>query len=101
MTAQAAEAVGAPGGDIDWSPPWRREPLVEAIESRTGIDVMRPRGDRDALADEMRAKRLALPEQDTWHELVDELLSKHVEPELVQPTVIVDYPVELSPFAKA
>src|SRR3954449_6843117 len=101
MTAQAAEAVGALGGDIDWSPPWRRESLVEAIESRTGIDVLRTRGDRDALSDEMRAKRLALPEQDTWHELVDELLSKHVEPELVQPTLIVDYPVELSPFAKA
>jgi lysyl-tRNA synthetase class 2 len=101
MTAQAAEAVGAPADEIDWSPPWRREPLVEAIASRTGIDVMRTRGDRDALADEMRAKRLALPEQDTWHELVDELLSKHVEPELIQPTLIVDYPVELSPFAKA
>ena len=101
MTAQAAEAVGALGGDIDWSPPWTRESLVEAIQARTGIDVMRTRGDRDALADEMRAKRLALPEQDTWHELVDELLSKHVEPELIQPTLIVDYPVELSPFAKA
>ena len=35
-----------------------------------------------------------------WGKLVDELLSKHVEPKLIQPTFVLDYPVELSPFAK-
>ena len=101
MVPAAAGAAGTGDGEIDWSPPWRRERLVEAIEQRTGIDVLRTRGDREALAAEMREKGVAPPEQDTWHELVDELLSKHVEPELVHPTFIVDYPVELSPFAKA
>ena len=37
---------------------------------------------------------------DGWGKLVDELLSKNVEPKLIQPTFITDYPVELSPFAK-
>ena len=44
---------------------------------------------------------LEVPEsEETWAQLVDHLLSKHVEPELVQPTFLLDYPVELSPFAK-
>src|SRR5581483_2307566 len=40
------------------------------------------------------------PEEDTWPQLVDELLAKHVEPELREPTILLDYPVEMSPFAK-
>jgi lysyl-tRNA synthetase, class II len=86
-------------GPIDFSPPWRRETLVEAIESRTGINVMRfP--ERGALAAAMEEHGLHAPPDDTWPQLVDELLSKHVEPTLIEPTFLLDYPVELSPFAK-
>jgi lysyl-tRNA synthetase class 2 len=88
-------------GPIDFAAPWPRVPLRDAIAERTGIDVLADRGDRDALAARMRERGLGTPEQDTWHELVDELLSKYVEPELRDPTFLVDYPVELSPFAKA
>jgi lysyl-tRNA synthetase class 2 len=86
-------------GPIDFSPPWRRETLAGAIRERTGIDILSFR-ERDALAAEMRARGLTVPEQDTWPQLVDELLSKHVEPTLIEPTFLMDYPVELSPFAK-
>jgi lysyl-tRNA synthetase, class II len=41
-----------------------------------------------------------VPEEETWGQLVDHLLSKHVEPRLIAPTFLLDYPVELSPFAK-
>jgi lysyl-tRNA synthetase, class II len=98
LVAHVASAVGY-GGELDFSPPWRREKLVEAIRERTGIDIMRHR-DRDALAAEMESRGLAMPETDTWPQLVDELVSKHVEPTLEQPTILFDYPVELSPFAK-
>jgi lysyl-tRNA synthetase, class II len=86
-------------GPLDFSPPWRRETLAAAILNRTGIDILRFR-DRAALATEMAARGIAVPEDDTWPQLVDELLSKHVEPALIEPTFLFDYPVELSPFAK-
>ncbi|HEY6398105.1 MAG TPA: lysine--tRNA ligase [Solirubrobacteraceae bacterium] len=98
LVAYAAKEI-AYEGRLDFTPPWRRETVREAIESRTGVDIGRLR-ERDQLAAEMRARGLGVPEQDTWPQLVDELLSKYVEPRLAQPTFLFDYPVELSPFAK-
>jgi lysyl-tRNA synthetase class 2 len=93
-----ADQVGYQGPH-DFSPPWHRETLAGAILDRTGIDILAAR-DRDALAAAMRSRGLAVPEDDTWPQLVDELLSKHVEPTLTRPTFLLDYPVELSPLAK-
>ena len=87
-------------GEVDFSKPWRRIALNDAIAEETGIDVLEHR-DRDALLEAARAKGIELPQDETWPQLVDELLSKHVEPKLVNPTFVMDYPVELSPFAKA
>jgi lysyl-tRNA synthetase class 2 len=98
MVAYVAREAGY-AGPIRFSPPWTRERLVEAIKERTGIDVMAA-GEREALAEAMRAAGLSVPEDDSWPQLVDELVSKHVEPTLSQPTFLLDYPVELSPFAK-
>ena len=86
-------------GPLDFSPPWRRETVAEAILSRTGVDILHLR-ERDALAAKMRERGLHVPAEDSWPQLVDELLSKHVEPTLTEPTFLMDYPVELSPFAK-
>ena len=98
LVGYAASEVGY-SGELDFTPPWRREKLVDAIRDRTGIEILVHR-DRDALAAEMESRRIAVPERDTWPQLVDELVSKHVEPTLEQPTILFDYPVELSPFAK-
>jgi lysyl-tRNA synthetase class 2 len=87
-------------GEIDFATPWRRVTLREAILERTEIDVLAHR-DRDALVAAAREHEIALDPTETWPQLVDELLSKHVEPGLKDPTFITDYPVELSPFAKA
>jgi lysyl-tRNA synthetase, class II len=98
LVSFVASEVGY-SGEIDLTPPWRRETLPEAIRSRTGIDIMEA-SDRDALAEAMRARGLAVPENESWPKLVDELVTKHVEPTLLEPTFLMDYPVELSPFAK-
>ena len=86
-------------GEIDFTPPWRRVTLRDAIRERTGLDVLELR-ERDALVAAARELGIELDPGETWARLVDELLSKHVEPELIQPTFVMDYPVELSPFAK-
>jgi lysyl-tRNA synthetase class 2 len=98
LVAYVADQVGY-SGSIDFTPPWRRETLTGAILEKTGIDVRRLT-ERDQLAEEMRAHGLPVPEADSWPQLVDELLSKHVEPTLTEPTFLLDYPVALSPFAK-
>jgi lysyl-tRNA synthetase class 2 len=86
-------AVGIPG-------PWRREGLADAIRQRTGIDILEHR-ERHALAEAMTAAGIVAPDADAWPQLVDELVSKHVEPTLTEPTLLLDFPVELSPFAKS
>jgi lysyl-tRNA synthetase class 2 len=93
-----AQAVGYEG-EIDFTPPWRRETLAGAILERTGVDILGHR-DRDSLSAAMRERGLPVPADQDWPQLVDELLSKHVEPTLVQPTFLLDYPVEISPLAK-
>jgi lysyl-tRNA synthetase, class II len=89
-------------GELDFTAPWRRLTLVDAIREGTGVDVEELR-DRNALVADLRSRGLQLERMDelTWPQLVDDLLSKFVEPDLKQPTFILDYPVELSPFAKA
>jgi lysyl-tRNA synthetase class 2 len=84
------------GRKIDLAPPWRRVTLRDAILERTGIDL-ESRPGRDELAAAMGSEP---DENEGWGKLVDGLLSKLVEPELVEPTFVTDYPVELSPFAK-
>jgi lysyl-tRNA synthetase class 2 len=87
-------------GDIDFTPPYRRVTLRDAIHDATGIDVLALR-DRDALAGAIAASGSDMPTEGlTWPELVDDLFSKLVEPTLVAPTFVIDYPKEISPLAK-
>ena len=77
------------GETIDLAPPWRRVTLREAIQERTGIDIARA-PDR-ASSWPRRWAREPDPEEG-WGKLVDGLLSKHVEPKLIQPTFVARLP---------
>ena len=98
LVAFVAVEVGY-AGEISLAPPWRRETLAGAILERTGIDILALPRPRLARRGDARAGIRGAP-NDTWPQLVDELLSKHVEPTLIEPTFLLDYPVEMSPFAK-
>jgi lysyl-tRNA synthetase class 2 len=84
---------------IDWSRPWKRITLRDAILEESGVDIYSAR-DKDTLAAAAAEKGIELPKDENWPKLVDWLLSHHVEPKLINPTFLMDYPVELSPFAK-
>jgi lysyl-tRNA synthetase class 2 len=87
------------GKAINAARPWKRVALFEAIREHTGIDLERTR-DRD------EAKRLAesvgvpIKPEMGYGKIVDEVMSLRVKPKLIQPTILFDYPIEISPLAK-
>jgi len=84
---------------INFKPPWQRLGLRQAIITYSGIDFAKY-PDADLLRTKMKELDLEVdPEKDRGR-LVDELISSFVEPNLIQPTFLLDYPVEMSPLAK-
>ncbi|HEX2111794.1 MAG TPA: lysine--tRNA ligase [Gaiellaceae bacterium] len=81
--------------ELDLAAPWERVPLVDAL-AREG--VWSP--DERELRGLLEGRGVDTSRDRTWVQLVDHALSHFVEPNLVQPTILYDYPVELSPFAR-
>ena len=86
------------GNDINFKAPWKRVSMIEAIDQKAGLNVL-----DCSLNDLKSASKKAGIDVSTIHsraKFIDELFSATVEPELIQPTFIIDYPLELSPLAK-
>ena len=87
------------GIKIDLKPPWKRISFRDAIREYSGIDfVQYPNA--DLLRAKMKEMGVEADPQKNWAHLVDELHSTFVEPKMIQPTFLIDYPVSLSPLAK-
>ena len=106
MIAEAARAVGDlkvqfRDHDIDLTPPWPRLTMRAAILDKTGIDIAERR-DVPTLHEAIKGAGLdgIVPLVSTWGKQVDQIFSEMVEPQLIQPVFITEYPLELSPFAK-
>ena len=80
-------------------PPGGGSTLRDALIEASGIDILAHEEAGDLRA-RMREAGLDAPDDATWAKLVDGLLSQALEPTLVQPTIVLDYPLALSPFAK-
>jgi lysyl-tRNA synthetase class 2 len=84
---------------IDLTPPWRRITMREAILSEVDLDIMQfP--DMPSLVGQVQRLGLKVDRKPTWGKLVEEIFSEYVEPKLIQPTFIHEYPVDISPLAK-
>ena len=94
-----SSAVSYGDHTIDFTPPWPRVKLVDKIEEFSGIDILEHQT-VDSLKDAMAGAGIFVDNQVSWAGLVDKLISTVVEPRLIQPTFLVDYPVQVSPLAK-
>jgi lysyl-tRNA synthetase class 2 len=84
------------GHDIDLKRPWQRLKFVDALDS-FGLWTR----DADELRTRLNERDVDTSQDESWAQLVDHAHSHFVEPSLVEPTILQDYPVELSPFARA
>ena len=89
-------AVTFRGHEVDLKAPWRRLKFVDALEEH-GLWTR----DADDLRRRLDEHGVDTSQDKSWAQLVDHAHSHFVEPELIQPTILHDYPVELSPFARA
>jgi lysyl-tRNA synthetase class 2 len=83
------------GHEIDLKAPWRRLKLVDALEEQ-GVWSR----DEAELRSRLDERGVDTSRDRTWPQLVDHALSHFVEPSLIEPTIVYDYPIELSPFAR-
>ena len=86
-------------GEIDFTPPFQRLTMVDAVREHVGVDF-REYPTVEALEGLLREQGVAIPPGAGWGKLFDELVSERVEPHLQQPTFLLDYPVAISPLAK-
>jgi len=88
------------GQVIDFNPPWRRISLRDALIEAVGIDIAQ-HPTAESLAEAMRQKGLQVKPNASRGKLIDGLLGDFVEPNLIQPTFLYDYPRDISPLAKS
>ncbi|MDT3699717.1 MAG: lysine--tRNA ligase [Thermincola sp.] len=104
ISSVAGEVLGTmkfeyEGQAIDLTPPWNRIPMLVAIKQHTGVDFTEIKNDSQARE---AAKKLGLNTETGGSRgtIINEVFEEFVEPKLIQPTFITDYPIEISPLAK-
>ena len=99
---EVRDSTQVPYGEhvIDFAPPWRRVGLREELVTRTGIDID-AFPDHASLAKRTTELGLEAGPRESRGRLIDKLISTFIEPNLIQPTFLLDYPEEMSPLAKA
>lgn len=88
------------GNEIDLTPPWPRMTMIDAVKKYTNIDF----GECIEINEAREAAKsvgIEIEDTDSWGKIVDKVFEEKVEPHLIQPVHIIDYPRDISPLAKA
>ncbi len=88
------------GTEVDLTPPWRRLTMLDAVKEFCGVDFAPLRGNDAAAVAAARAAGVEVPEGKSWGEALYQMFDEKVEERLIQPTFLLDYPVEVSPLTK-
>jgi lysyl-tRNA synthetase class 2 len=96
----ARETIGATrvtfkGHEVDLKAPWKRVRLIDELKE---LDLWTK--DFDDLKERLESRGVDVSRDRTWPQLVDKAVTAYVEPRLIEPTILYDYPIELSPFAR-
>jgi len=86
--------------ELELAPPWQRITMREALIEHAGIDFEEYRT-RETLLAELQRRHIEVDAGWSWGKLLDEAVSHYVEPKLIQPAFLLDYPKEISPLAKS
>jgi lysyl-tRNA synthetase class 2 len=82
--------------EIDLKAPWKRIRLVDELKE---LDLWT--SDYDDLKRRLEEREVDVSQDKTWAQLVDKAVTAYIEPRLIEPTIVYDYPIELSPFARS
>jgi lysyl-tRNA synthetase class 2 len=84
--------------EIDFKGPWKRVSMVDELKNKTDLDILNCT--KEELIKECEKHNVKLSGKESKGKLIDELFEATIQPELIQPTFVIDYPIEISPLAK-
>lgn len=106
LIKNAAKAVGLEekfmyqDDEIDFSKPFKKISMIDAVKEETGIDFAEFIGDTEKAKQIAKQFDIEIKDTDTWGNILNYVFEEKVEDKLVQPTFIYDYPIEVSPLTK-
>ena len=86
--------------EISLKAPFKRITMIDAVKEQTGVDFGEFMGDTEKAKEVAKELKLEVKPTDTWGNVLAEAFDEYVEDKLIQPTFVIDYPVEISPLTK-
>src|SRR5690606_21132868 len=99
IAATGSTLITHKGREIELKPPWRRVTMREIVKEHSGIDYM-DYPNAELLADALTQRGIKFQPGQPWGKLIEHLFGEYAEEKLIAPTIVHDYPRDISPFAK-
>ena len=100
MAVNGTEDITYGDYEISLKAPFKRITMIDAVKEQTGVDFGEFMGDTEKAKEVAKELKLEVKPTDTWGNVLAEAFDEYVENKLIQPTFVIDYPVEISPLTK-